>query len=133
MAIQVPNETPAIQHELASGIVHLQPVERRGRIGQLARAVVEIALAATDAAEIEAQHREAALGERVIEVIDDLIVHGPPELRMGVQDQRDGTVVLADVMIAGLDAAGGAVDDELGHVGGAPSSVDGFCGRAEAN
>jgi hypothetical protein len=35
---------------------------------------------------------------------------------MGVQDQRDGAVALAFMMIAGLDAAGGAVDDELGHL-----------------
>ena len=89
MAIQVPNDTPAIQHELEFGIVHLQPVERGGRIGELARAVVEIALAAPDAAEIEAQHREAALGERVIQMVDDLVVHGAPELRMRVQDEGD--------------------------------------------
>jgi hypothetical protein len=35
---------------------------------------------------------------------------------MGVQDQCDGAVVLAFMVIAGLDATRGAVDDELGHL-----------------
>ena len=43
----------------------LRPVERRGRVRQFALAVVERALAAADAAEIEAQHREAAVHEVV--------------------------------------------------------------------
>ena len=46
------------------GIDRLRPVERRGRIRQFARAVVERALAPADAAEIEPQHREAAMHER---------------------------------------------------------------------
>ena len=82
MAIQVPNDTPAIQHERRIRVLQLQPVERGGGIGQLARAVVEIALAAPDAAEIEAQHREAALDEQVVEVVDDLVVHRAAELRV---------------------------------------------------
>src|SRR5262249_51847397 len=45
------------------GVLQLQPVERRGGIGELARTVVEVPLTASDAAEIEAQHGIAALHE----------------------------------------------------------------------
>jgi hypothetical protein len=41
----------------------LHPVERAGGVRQLANAVVEAALAAADAAEIEAQRGEAAADE----------------------------------------------------------------------
>jgi hypothetical protein len=51
--------------------------------------VVELALAAADAAEVEAQHREAALREHVEELVDDLVVHRAAELRMRVQDDGD--------------------------------------------
>ena len=64
MPIQAPNEKPAIQQLLRLRIDGLRPVERGGRIRQLAGAVVERALAAADAAEIEAQRREAAVHER---------------------------------------------------------------------
>ncbi len=60
----------------------LQPVERGSRVRQLARAAVPDALAAADAAEVEPQHRKAALHEGVIERVDDLIVHRPAELRV---------------------------------------------------
>jgi len=72
----------------------LRPIERRRRIRQLALAMVEITLAAADAAEVESQHREAALGERIIEVVDDLIVHRPAELRVRMQNHRDGGAAL---------------------------------------
>src|SRR5437764_2467199 len=44
-------------------VVGLQPIESRGRIGKLAGAVLEHALAAADPAKIETQDRETALRE----------------------------------------------------------------------
>ena len=64
MPIQVPNETPAIQQVRASGLIDLQPVERRGRVRQFARAVVEKALAAADAAEVERSTEKPRCGEQ---------------------------------------------------------------------
>ena len=49
--------------------------------------MIETALAAPYAPEIEAQHGEAALGEGVIEIVDDLIVHRAAELRVRMQDE----------------------------------------------
>src|SRR5579862_4741559 len=66
------------------GMDRLHPIERGGSVRQLARAVIELALAAADAAEVEAQDREAALREHVKELVDDLVVHRPAELGMRV-------------------------------------------------
>src|SRR3546814_8163929 len=52
-------------------VVGLQVIQRRGGIRQFADAVVEGALAAADAAEVEAPHRKAALGEDVKQVVGD--------------------------------------------------------------
>src|SRR3546814_4771929 len=49
---------------LRLGMDRLHPVERRGGVAQFADAIVERALAAADAAEVEAQHRETARDER---------------------------------------------------------------------
>ncbi len=73
MPIQAPKEKPATQQARASGLIGLRPVERRRGIRQFAGAVIERALAAADAAEIEAQHREAAMHEGIIELVDDLV------------------------------------------------------------
>ena len=115
MAIQVPNDTPAIQHCARIRVLQLQPVERGGRVRQLARPVVEVALAAPHAAEIEAQHREATLHEHVVERVHDLVVHRAPELRVGMQDERDWAVGGGLVVVAGLEAPGRPVDDQLWH------------------
>ncbi len=96
-------------------VLKLQPVEGRGRVRQLAGAVVEVSLAAADAAEVEAQHGEPALHEHIIERVHHLIVHRAAELRVGVQDQRDRAVGRGLVMVAGLEAARGAVDDQFRH------------------
>src|SRR3546814_20345432 len=48
---------------LRLGMDRLHPVERRGGVAQFADAIVERALAAADAAEVEAQHRETARDE----------------------------------------------------------------------
>ena len=115
MAIQAPNETPAIQQDRGVGVVGLQPVERGRGVGQLAGTVVEQALAPSHAAEVEAQHREAALLEGVIQVIDDLVIHRAAELRVRVQDERDRRVRAALVMVAGLDPAGRTADIHFRH------------------
>ena len=115
MPIQAPNEKPVIQQLRASGLIDLRPIERRGRIGQFARAVVEIALAAADAAEIEAQHGKAPVHEGVVALVDDLVIHVAAELRMRVQHDGDRRVFLPCRMIPAFDPAGGAGEDDLGH------------------
>ena len=89
MPTQAPKEKPAIHTPRESGMQRLDPVERRGGIGKLADAVVEIALAPPDAAKIEAQAGEAALLEHVEHLVDDLVVHGAAEARMRMQHQGD--------------------------------------------
>src|ERR1700760_970496 len=68
MPIQAPKSKPATQHCEAVGVVPRQPVERRGRVAQLAHARVELPLAAAHAAEIEPEGGEAALHEQVEEL-----------------------------------------------------------------
>ena len=94
MPIQAPNEKPAIQQLRASGIDRLRPVERGGGVREFADAVVEAALAAADAAEIEAQRGKVAVHEGVIELVDDLVVHRAAELRMRMQHDADRRVLL---------------------------------------
>ena len=115
MPIQAPNEKPAIQQLRASGLIDLRPVERGGRIRQFARAVVERALAAADAAEIEAQHREVAVHEGVVELVDDLMVHRAAELRVRMQHDGDRRILLPRRMIAAFDPAGRTGEDDFGH------------------
>jgi hypothetical protein len=77
--------------------------------------VVELALAAADAAEIEPQHGEATLGEHVKQLVRDLVVHRPAELRMRMKDQRDRAVLTLGWLEAALKAAGGAGKNDFGH------------------
>jgi hypothetical protein len=100
---------------LGIGMERLHPVERAGCIRQFARAMIESALAAADAAKIEAQRREAALLEHIEELVDDLVVHRPTELRVGVQDDRDRRVLLLRRLIAAFETAGRAVEDDFRH------------------
>ena len=116
MPIQAPKEKPAIQQARASGLTGLRPVERRGGVRQFALAVIEAALAAPDAAEIEPQHREAALGEGVIEIVDDLVVHRPAELRMRMQHDGDRRAAHRRGMKTAFDAAGRTVEHDFGHL-----------------
>ena len=97
-------------------IDRLRPVERGGGVRQFALAMVEAALAAPDAAEIEAQHGEAALGEGVIEIVDDLIIHRPAELRVRVQDDGDRRAAHRRGMKTALDAAGRTIEHDFGHL-----------------
>ena len=83
MPIQAPKEKPATQQLLASGWTDWTQSSAAAASDSSPGAVVELALAAADAAEIEAQHREAALREHVEELVDDLVVHRPPNCGCG--------------------------------------------------
>ena len=96
-------------------VIGLQPVERRGGVGQFALAAVEAALAASHSAEVEAQGRKAAAHEALIQGVDDLVVHRAAVLRMRVQHQRHRRRRRALVMVARLDTPLGAVDDHVRH------------------
>ena len=96
-------------------VLSLQPVERGGRVGQLSLAAVEASLAAADAAEIEAQRREAAPHEHLVELVDDLVVHRPAVLRMRVQQQRDRGIRNLRRVVTAFEATFGAVDDDFRH------------------
>jgi hypothetical protein len=97
------------------GVDRLRPVERGGGIGQFADAVIEAALAAPDAAEVEAQRREAAMHEGVVDLVDDRVVHRAAELRMRMQHDADRRVLLPRRMVTAFDAAAGSREDDLGH------------------
>src|SRR5262249_51222928 len=73
------------------------------------------ALAAADAAEVEAQHGKVPVHEGVIELINDLVVHVPAELRVGLENDRDRGVPLPGGMIAALDASGRTREDDFRH------------------
>src|SRR5262245_2322869 len=77
--------------------------------------MVERALAAADAAEIEAQHREAAMRKRVVALVDDLVVHRAVKLRMRVQDHGDRGVLLLRRVVAAFEAAGRAGENHFRH------------------
>ena len=115
MPIQAPKEKPATQQLLRIGVHRLHPVERRGGVGELAGAVVELALAPPDAAEIEAEHRKAALREHIEELVDDLVVHRPAELRVGMEDDGDRAVLLLGGLETPFESAGRAGEDHFRH------------------
>src|SRR5262245_66182239 len=77
--------------------------------------MIERALAPPHAAEVETQHREAAMHEGVVELVDDLVVHRAPELRMRVQDDGDGRILLLRRVIPAFDPPSRAGKDDLGH------------------
>ena len=116
MPIQAPNEKPAIQQLRASGLIVCAQSSAAAASDKFAGAVVERALAAADAAEIEAQHREVAVHERVVELVDDLMVHRAAELRVRMQHDGDRRVLLPRRVIAALDPAGRAGEDDFRHV-----------------
>src|SRR5690606_35247357 len=84
-------------------------------VGQLARTMVELALAAADAAEIEAQRGEIALLEHVKEFIDDLVVHRSAKLRVWMKHDRDRRVLFLRRLVATFEASGRACEDDFGH------------------
>ena len=100
---------------LCFGMEALHPVERGRRVGQFANAVVERALAAADAAEVEAQRGEAPLHERLVERLGDAVVHRAAALRMGVQDHRDRRAWARRRAKAAFEAAFGSGENDVGH------------------
>ena len=93
----------------------LRPVEGGGGVRQLPLAVVERALGAPDAAEVEAQNGEAAIGEVVVRIVDDLVVHRPAELRMRVQNHGDRRAPLLGGMETAFQPTGGTVEEDFWH------------------
>ena len=81
----------------------------------LALAMVEGALAAAHAPEIEAQHGKAALRKGVIHVVDDLIVHRATKLGVGMKNDRDGRAALLGGVKAAFETSGRAGEDDFGH------------------
>ena len=106
MPIQAPNEKPAIQQLRASVLTVCAQSSADGGIRQFADAVVERALAAADAAEVEAQHGKVAMHEGVVDLVDDLMVHRAAELRMRMQHDADRRVLLPRRVVTAFDAAG---------------------------
>ena len=115
MPIQAPKLTPATQVVSASGWMLCTQSSARGGVGQLADAVVEHALALADAAEVEAQRREAAPDEGLVEQLDDLVVHRPAGLRVRMEDQRDRRAGAGAGMETAFEAALGAGKNDFGH------------------
>ena len=63
------------------------------------------------------------MGEGVIEVVHDLVVHRAAELRMRVQDDCDRGVFLRRRVIAAFDAAGRSSEDDFRHERYSPRQV----------
>jgi hypothetical protein len=82
----------------------------------LTHPVVEAALAAAHPAGVEAQHREAAIHEDVEQREDDLVVHRPAILRMGMKNQRDGRMFFLALVIAAFQTALGAGEHHIRHL-----------------
>jgi len=100
---------------LGIGVHRLQVIQRRGGIGQLADALVILALAAAHPAEVEAQHREAKLVERIMQVIHDAVVHGAAELRMRMQHDGNRGVSVFLGVVSAFQTALGAGENHFGH------------------
>src|SRR5262245_53296439 len=77
--------------------------------------MIERALAPPHAAKVEAQHRETPMHEGIVELIDDLMVHRAAELRMRVQDDGDGRILLSRRVIPAFNPTSRAGEDDLGH------------------
>jgi hypothetical protein len=72
-------------------------------------------LASSDATEIEAQHRKVSVGEGIIELVYDLMVHRPPELGMRMKNDPDRGISLPGWMVPAFDATSRAGKYDLGH------------------
>ncbi len=78
--------------------------------------MVKRTLTAANAAEIEAQNRKTALCERLIHIVNDLIVHRPAKLRMRMKNDRDRRTALFGGMEAPFKATSGTCENDLGHL-----------------
>ena len=90
-------------------------------------ALIELALAAPDTPEIEPKHGKPQPMKGVMQVVDDLVVHRPAELRMRVHDQRDGRVVALVRVVAALKPPVGAGEDHFGHAGSSKAAGGAGC------
>ena len=115
MPIQAPKLTPGDPGRLGFGVDLLDPVERRGGVAQFADAVVEHALALADAAEIEAQRREAAADKGLVEQLHDLVVHRAAGLRVRMEDHRDRRARAQARVETAFETAFGARKNHFGH------------------
>src|ERR1043166_4165190 len=77
--------------------------------------MVKRTLAAPDAAEIETQNGKVPMHKGVIELVDNLVIHCPAKLRVRMQNDGDRRVFLSRRVVATLDPARGASEDDLGH------------------
>ena len=96
-------------------VLRLNPVERRGGVAELSRAVVEHALRTADAAEIKPERGKPPPGENLIQFVDDLVVHGAAVLRMRMQQQRQRRIDPIGGVITAFQAAFGAIENDFGH------------------
>ncbi len=71
MPIQAPKEYPATQQVFESGWSDCTQSSAPAASAQLTRTMVELALAAANATEVEPQCRKAALLEHVEQIVDD--------------------------------------------------------------
>ncbi len=115
MPIQAPKLTPATQVVSASGWMLCTQSSAEAASRQLADAVVEHALALADAAEVEAQRREAALDEGLVEQLHDLVVHRAAGLRVRMEDQRDRRAGAGAGVETAFEASLGAGKNDFGH------------------
>ena len=69
----------------------------------------------SDAAEIEAQGCKAALDEGLVEQLDDLVVHRPAGLRVGMEDQGNRGAGAGAGMKASFEAPLRAGENHFGH------------------
>src|SRR6516165_8941649 len=92
--------------------------------------MIERALAAADAAEIEAQHGKTAMGECVVALVDDLMIHRAVKLRVRMQDHRDRRVLLLGGMITAFEAARGTGENDFRHRGSLAKSTDVLLARS---
>jgi hypothetical protein len=77
--------------------------------------MIELALAAANATEVEAQRCEAALLEHVEQVVYNLVVHRAAELRMRMQDHGNRRALVLGRLIAAFKTAGRSVENDFGH------------------
>src|SRR5580700_9026372 len=98
------------------GVDGLRPVKRCCGIRQFADAVIEAALAAAYAAEVEAQRGKAAMHEGIVDLVDDRMVHRAAELRMRMEHDADRRVFLPRRVVTAFDAASRSREDDLGHM-----------------
>ena len=106
--IQAPNEYPPTQHRL-------QIVERGGGVGKFAHAVVENALAAADAAKVEAQHAKALRCVELIKLDGNPILHGPASARVPMENKRDRRAFFGRFLVTAFHAPCGAWENHFRH------------------